>query len=174
MELQPFTHADIPVLIRWAVSPEFLMQWVGPTFRYPLDRAQLEEHLLLTEGPEPSVLAFKVVDAGDMAGFVELCNIDRENRSATVGRVIIGAERLRGRGAGSWMVGEVVRIGFEDLGLHRIALVVFDFNTAAIRCYEKVGFRIEGRLRDARRMGEGYWTLLSMSLLEAEWRNGLR
>jgi hypothetical protein len=31
---------------------------------------------------------------------------------------------------------------------------------------------IEGRLREARRFGEDYWTLLQMSILEQEWRAG--
>ena len=46
------------------------------------------------------------------------------------------------------MVQQILIIGFEQLRLHRIELVVFDFNQAAIRCYERVGFRTEGRLRD--------------------------
>jgi len=58
--------------------------------------------------------------------------------------------------------------------LHRIDLVVFDFNQAAIACYEKAGFVREGHIREARRMGDGYWSLYLMSMLEDEWRNGLR
>jgi RimJ/RimL family protein N-acetyltransferase len=47
--------------------------------------------------------------------------------------------------------------------------VVFDFNQAAIACYKRAWFTIEGRLREARRVGEEYWTLYLMSLLESEW-----
>lgn len=68
------------------------------------------------------------------------------------------------------MVRKIVEIGFEQLGLHRIELVVFDFNEAAIRCYEKCGFVKEGLLRDARRVGNEYWSLYIMSILESEWR----
>ena len=38
---------------------------------------------------------------------------------------------------------------FERLGLHRVGLTVFSYNLRAIRAYEKAGFRIEGRLREA-------------------------
>jgi len=61
-------------------------------------------------------------------------------------------------------------IGFGELGLHRIDLVVFDFNTAAIKCYERAGFTREGHLREARKIGSEYWTLYQMSVLEQEWR----
>src|SRR4051812_15055113 len=99
VELQPFSLDDAETLIGWAVTPEFLLQWVGPTFEYPLDRAQLERHLLETEGATPSILAFKLVEpsCGEMVGFIELCAIDRRNRSANLGRVIVRREE-RGRG----------------------------------------------------------------------------
>lgn len=175
IELVPFSLQDAPRLIEWASSAEFLQQWVGPTFQYPLDMEQIERHLHQAAGPEPSIMPFKVVDpaTGGMIGYIELCSIDRNNRSAMLGRVIVGPEALRGQGIGSRMIREVVRIGFEELGLHRIGLVVFDFNAGAIACYRKAGFQIEGRLRDARRMGDEFWTLYSMSLLEDEWRAGL-
>ena len=59
---------------------------------------------------------------------------------------------------------------FEDLGMHRVELVVFDFNSPAIRLYTKLGFVEEGRLRDARAMGDEFWSLYQMSILEDEWR----
>jgi hypothetical protein len=38
----------------------------------------------------------------------------------------------------------LVRLAFDDLSLHRLSLSVFDFNGAAISCYERVGFVKEG------------------------------
>jgi RimJ/RimL family protein N-acetyltransferase len=67
------------------------------------------------------------------------------------------------------MVRRVVQVGFERLRLHRIDLVVFDFNASAIACYERAGFLKEGCLREARRIGEEYWSLVQMSILETEW-----
>lgn len=51
-----------------------------------------------------------------------------------------------------------------------MTLGVFDFNTPAIHCYEKVGFVKEGMLRDARKNGDNYWNLIEMGILEDEWR----
>ena len=47
----------------------------------------------------------------------------------------------------------------------------FDFNAPAIRCYEGLGFRREGLLRETRRIGQTWWSSLVMSLLEDEWRS---
>ncbi|WP_276256910.1 GNAT family N-acetyltransferase [Halomontanus rarus] len=168
--LRPFTEDDFDKLIEWVDSPSFLLQWAGPIFSYPLGESQLREHLEATNDPEPSRLAFKAVDSTEqMVGYVELNTIDRRNLSASVSRVIVSPDE-RGRGHGTSMLYRLLEIGFEELGLHRIELRVFDFNESAITCYEKVGFTREGTLREARRHEDEYWTLVQMSVLEDEWR----
>ena len=68
------------------------------------------------------------------------------------------------------MVRRALQYGFEELNLHRIDLGAWDFNTPAIRCYEACGFVREGLQRECRRMGEGWWNNVQMSILEQEWR----
>ena len=169
--LRPFARADFARLIGWIPSPEFLLQWAGPAFTFPLDTTQLERYLLEAEGDAPSRMIFTAVEAdtGTAVGHIELARIDRRNRSATLSRVLIGEIGRRGQGAGLEMVRRVLRVGFEQLRLHRIDLVVFDFNRSAIACYERAGFVKEGCLREARRFGEEYWSLVQMSILETEW-----
>lgn len=58
---------------------------------------------------------------------------------------------------------------FVELRLHRVELAVFDFHDAAIRCYEKVGFVHEGRLRESVRFGTERWNALIMVILAEEW-----
>ena len=67
------------------------------------------------------------------------------------------------------MVSETLRVGFDEIGLHRIDLGVFTFNTSAIRCYHNAGFVEEGILREGVRADDGYWDMLQMSILEQEW-----
>jgi RimJ/RimL family protein N-acetyltransferase len=61
---------------------------------------------------------------------------------------------------------------FVRLGLHRVGLSVFAFNERAIRAYRKVGFREEGRLREAIWRDGRYWDELQMGILADEWRAG--
>jgi RimJ/RimL family protein N-acetyltransferase len=173
IELQPFTKEDIPTLIGWIDSPEFLLQWGGPAFWYPLDEAQIRRQIDLTVAQEPGMVAYKAVDVGtgQIVGHIELLGIDRQNRSAYLGRVLVGPPHLRGKGVGYRMVQGALRVAFDELLLHRVELLVFDFNDKAIVCYERAGFQKEGMLREARRMGDAYWSLLRMSILEQEWRS---
>jgi RimJ/RimL family protein N-acetyltransferase len=68
------------------------------------------------------------------------------------------------------MIQEVLRIGFEELKLHRIELGVYSTNESAIRCYERCGFVKEGLSRDVLKYNNEYWSLMEMSILEDEWR----
>jgi RimJ/RimL family protein N-acetyltransferase len=46
---------------------------------------------------------------------------------------------------------------------------VFANNLRAIRCYEKAGFVLEGRLRKAHFQNGEYLDILLMSVLRSEW-----
>ena len=170
LQLRRFERADFPRLLAEAVSPEFLQQWAGGLFVYPLDVAQLERYLLTAVGDPPSNRLYTALDeAGQPVGHIELARIDRRNRSASVARVLVFAER-RGQGYGSALLTQALRVGFDELGLHRIELVVFDFNRPAVAAYQRAGMVIEGHLRDVRLMGDGYWSVYQMSMLETDWR----
>ncbi len=172
--LRPFDRSDFSRLIGWVTSPAFLLQWAGPLFTHPLDTEQLDRYLRESQGDPPTRLIFTAVEVetGAAVGHIEIAKIDPRNRSATLSRVLVGDPDRRGKGTGVEIVRCALEIGFGRLGLHRIDLVVFDFNAGAIACYERAGFLTEGRLREARRFGEEYLTLVQMSILEQEWRAG--
>jgi RimJ/RimL family protein N-acetyltransferase len=173
IELKSFERCDFARLINWVTSQEFLMQWAGPIFSYPLDEGQLEKYIQGSEGNHPIRRIFKAVNTGTngVVGHIELDNIDMKNKSATVARVLVGEPSLRGKGIGTQMVRKILEVGFNQLELHRIDLFVFDFNKVAIRCYAKIGFLKEGYLRDARKIGDRYWSPYQMSILQSEWRS---
>lgn len=168
LSLRPFDRPDFGRLLAWIDSPESLMLWGGPYFRFPLDAAQLEAYRVSAESELSPRRVFTACDTrGDRVGHIELNDIDRH--SARICRVLVDPAR-RGQGFGRAMVRPMLRLAFAELRLHRVDLLVFDFNRAAIRCYEAEGFVREGHLRDARRVENAVWSLDLMSILESEWR----
>lgn len=172
IELKYFQRSDFKQLIDWSHSPAFLLQWSGSSFNYPLDGQQLEKYIENANNENSEIFVYKVVDLelAETIGHISLGKIDRKNRSARIGRVLIGDKRARGKGIGQQMIKEILKLAFNDLHLHRVSLGVFDFNTSAIACYEKVGFTKEGLLRDTIKNEDEYWSLWEMSILEDEWR----
>ena len=170
VRLIPFTEKDFAPVLKWITSPELLIQWAGPQlFTYPLNDEQLRAYLQLGWGEHPQAKIFKIVNEhNETLGHIELGAINQENGTATVCRVFVDSTS-RNKGICVEAVRQVLAFGFRELGLHRIDLRVFGFNTAAIRCYEGAGMVKEGLLRKTQRVGGQYWDSMIMAILREEW-----
>jgi RimJ/RimL family protein N-acetyltransferase len=169
--LRPLQAADCDRLLSWIHSQDAMYQWSGARgFTWPLDRGQLLRDLAAHAGSSRELLA-AVDGGGEMVGHVSL-DTTHHHRLANIGRVAIAPDR-RGRGLGTALMRAAIRHGFDDLGLHRLQLTVYTFNTAALACYRGVGFVVEGLARDSTRGSTGYWDGLTMGLLESEYRRPL-
>jgi len=171
IELTYFERSDFRQLIDWIDSPEFLTQWSGSKFEFPLTEKQLEKYLEKANNENADTYIYKVIlkETGQVIGHISLGRIDRRNKSARIGKVLVGDTALRGKKIGQQMIAEILKLAFEQLHLHRVSLGVFDFNHSAIACYEKAGFTKEGLLRDSSKVGDNYWNMWEMSILDHEW-----
>ena len=173
IKLEPFTAADFPQLMEWVDNERLMKEWSGSMFSFPLSDAGLAWYV---EGSnnllDPGVFIYKAVDSktGVTLGHISLGGISQRDRAGRITRVLVGNTTERRRGICQAMVKALLRIGFEDLKLHRIGLGVYDFNHAAVNCYLKCGFQQEGVMRDIAKHGDSYWTLIEMGILEDEWR----
>lgn len=170
LTLRALEPEDCDVLESWISSADALWQWSGPwDFRWPLDHRHLRRDLAGAGAGERRRLFAAVDDGGGVLVGHAMLTIQPEHRLGVIGRVLIDPAR-RGRGLGVALMREVVRVGFERLGLHRLQLAVYDYNTAAIAAYQRAGFVIEGRLRNSTLGSGGYWNSYVMALLEDEYR----
>ncbi|MEJ7780848.1 MAG: GNAT family protein [Daejeonella sp.] len=168
-----FTKDDFETLLNWIPNEELLLNWAGTQFRFPLTAKKLEGYIQEANDFDRSdKFIYKAVDSesGQPVGHISLTAVNRYNRSARITRVLVGDIAARGQGIGEQMVNALMKIGFEQLHLHRMSLGVYDINESAIRCYSKCGFNRDGVLRDIQRHGDTYWSLMEMSILENEWR----
>jgi RimJ/RimL family protein N-acetyltransferase len=172
IRLRAITAEDFPPLLSWVTTYEELVQWSGPwNFEFPLDEQQLAR-FFLAEALEGGLQRRQFVafddDSATPIAQIGFSRIWPKTNAAHLGPVIVDPA-LRGMGIGQFATRELVRFGFEELKLHRIELVVFDFNKPAIACYEKVGFRTEGVLREIVQVGDTFWNWTAMSILAHEY-----
>lgn len=173
IELQYFERSDFEQLINWIDSEELLMNWSGALFSYPLTTESLDWYITDVNDPATSeAFIYKAIDTetGETVGHISLGGISHKNRAGRITRVFVAPGQHRGKGYCCQMVKAVLKIGFEQLKLHRISLGVYDFNTAAIKCYQKAGMVIEGTSRDCLLFKGQWWSLVEMGMLETEWR----
>lgn len=172
IKLEYFGKEDFKQLIEWISSEHLMINWAGSLFKYPLTEDSLEWYIEDTNNLDSSdVFIYKAVDinTGETVGHVSLGSVSTKNKAARISRVLIGSSLHKGKGICKDMINAVLKIGFEDLKLHRISLGVYDFNRSAIRCYESCGFVKEGLMRDVLKYEDHYWSLLEMGILENEW-----
>nr|WP_246313092.1 GNAT family N-acetyltransferase [Leifsonia shinshuensis] len=81
-------------------------------------------------------------------GEAVLNDLDADNRSVGF-RIMLGSPQWFGSGYGTEATRAVLEHAFGTAGLHRVELEVFAFNPRAQRAYEKAGFVVEGRRREA-------------------------
>lgn len=113
-------------------------------------------------------MAIVLQAGGRHVGNIKLEPIDRRHSRATLG-IMIGDPAARGKGIGTEAMILAMRYTFDVLGLHRLDLGVTSHNVAAIRCYEKAGFKQEGRFREAVQREHGRDDSVWMGILAHEF-----
>ncbi|HET7093865.1 MAG TPA: GNAT family protein [Thermomicrobiales bacterium] len=101
-------------------------------------------------------------------GTLDLRDIDHRNRTAEFG-IMIGEGDARGKGFGTEATRLALDYAFTALGLNNVMLTVYEFNHAGRRAYEKAGFRLIGRRRQARRHLGRSWDVLFYDCLASEF-----
>jgi RimJ/RimL family protein N-acetyltransferase len=91
-------------------------------------------------------------------------------RDAFIG-IGIGPRDFWGKGYGTQAMQLILQYAFTELNLRRVTLTVFEYNTRAIRSYEKAGFQHEGRQRGEIIREGKRWDVLTMGILREDWRN---
>ena len=157
--LRPATEADVPALVAILHEPE-IARWWGDRVEEDLNEALEDEDTTL----------WVVLDGEDAIGMVQAWEeTDPMYRHAGID-ISLRTDR-HGRGLGADAVRTVARHLFEDRGHHRITIDPAAGNARAIRCYERVGVRPVGVMREYERGPDGTWhDGLLMDMLAGELR----
>jgi aminoglycoside 6'-N-acetyltransferase len=148
MLLRPLSKGDEPDLLRIHATPEVALWWDAPDDGFPW-----------TDEPESTRLTIEV--DGAVAGMIQFSEEQAPKyRHATIDLFLDPA--LHGRGLGTEAVSRLVRYLIGERSHHRITIDPSATNTAAIRSYEKVGFKPVGVMRRYERR-----------VSSEEWRDGL-
>jgi RimJ/RimL family protein N-acetyltransferase len=109
------------------------------------------------------------IDDGAYLGEAVLHDLDLDNESVGY-RIALAGPHAFGRGYGTEVTRLVAEYALGTVGLHRIELEVYAHNPRAQRVYEKCGFRVEGRRREALLWDGVRYDALVMGLLRTDPR----
>src|SRR5919197_124047 len=140
LDLRPLAAGDQAELLRIHRTPEVMRWWDEPEEGFPWD--------------EPESSRFTIEVDRRIAGLIQFSEeTEPKYRHASIDLFVDPA--LHGRGIGTEAVRRVARHLIDERGHHRITIDPAVANAAAIRTYEKVGFRRVGVMRRYERDADG-------------------
>ncbi len=106
-----------------------------------------------------------------LLGNCGLHQVNSIDGTAVVG-IFLGDKGTWGQGYGTEALRLLLDYGFNVLNLHSVMLEVYAYNTRAIACYRKVGFREIGRWREAKLVGGRRYDRLLMDITRGDFVGG--
>jgi aminoglycoside 6'-N-acetyltransferase len=154
--VRPIEERDAAELRRIHALPEVVRWWDVPEEGFPLT-------------DDTDSMRFTIEVDGAVAGMIQFYEeLEAKYKHANVDVFLDPA--FHGRGIGTEAVRRIVRLLIDERGHHRITIDPAADNAAAIRAYEKVGFRRVGVMREYERDtgGEAWHDGLLMELLASD------
>jgi aminoglycoside 6'-N-acetyltransferase len=162
VRLRPLTAEDVPTVAAIQAQPGIASRWGEP------DEAELRAK---AEGTDECT-AFAIEAGGEVVGLIQYHEED-DPMYRHAGIDLFLSEDVHGQGLGTDAVRTIARHLVNDRSHHRLTIDPAADNAAAIRAYEKVGFRPVGVMRQYERLPGGEWhDGLLMDLLADELTDG--
>lgn len=105
----------------------------------------------------------------ELIGTINLLNINIKNKNADIGFWL--AKSYWGKGLAVEAVELMLEFGFKKLKLERIQARVLDENVRSQKLLEKLGFKLEGKLRKKTFFKKRWYNDLIYGLLKEEWKS---
>ena len=169
LRLRPLAATDLRRCVKW-FSDLQIIHFLGRNSPVTL----AEEERWFRDYERRSDEQIFAIDVDEVhIGNIGLHKIDRSHRKAEVG-IVIGEPTYWSRGYGTEAMRTVLRYAFGALGLNKVSLDVLEYNTRAIRTYERLGFHREGVHREDVYKDGRFVHVIRMSILARELDEGMQ
>jgi len=166
----PDPEKDAELESKWTHDPEYQRLISAQPVR-PLSPGQIKkkyEEVEKEKAHNRFVFALRTREEDRLIGFARIEHIEWNHQHGGLA-LGIAAPADRGKGYGSEALRLLLRYAFDELNLHRLTAVVFGYNTVALRFFEKAGFTLEVRRRQALNRDGQRWDWIHLGLLREEW-----
>lgn len=169
IRLTSLRSEDVTTVTRWYHDSDFMRHFDG-TPAFPRTEEQLKKWFDDNNtSKDEYIFAIRPLASEEMVGWIFLDDISWAHRTAWIA-LAFGDESNRGRGYGYEAMQLMLKFAFHELNLHRVQLTVFEYNTRAIRLYEKLGFMREGVQRERLQRDGRRYDMIFYGLLVHEWK----
>ena len=171
--LRALESSDLDRMHKWH-NDRSLYEMLGGPFHFVSKQAVeawLDSKTSFSASADEINLAMCVTGSDKHVGNIYLRQINWISRHAEL-KILIGDPEERSKGYGKAAIRQLLTYAFNDLGLKRIYLNVLTDNPAAINAYEKIGYRVEGTLRN-QVFKQGSWKdVIVMGISSEDYSHG--
>lgn len=160
---------DLKQLMEWRNLPDYRKYF--REYREINSDMQLEWYeKKVIQDPSTIMFAIHSVHDNSLIGCCGLCYINWINRNADLS-LYMGIERkyIDSDGYAEESCKLLFDYGFKELGLQKIWTEIYSFDEKKLSLYKKLGFKIDGELRNQYFYDGKWWNSYMLSLLESEW-----
>jgi RimJ/RimL family protein N-acetyltransferase len=163
--LRIYDDSDLSYLLKWYNDYELnkLAGWSNSK----VNASKLRYNMSRSFGSDPMNLMIDDLN-GKPIGTIQLYDFNQQDKSCKLG-IRIGDKDYWSRGYGGDAVNTIVGYAFASLDINRVDLRVYEYNERAARCYEKCGFKYEGRTRKSAYIDGAYYDEILMGILKSEY-----
>ena len=170
--LRPIKRSDITNYLKWFNDSEviyYLAMYLPMTEM--AEEKWIEDAASRTQAGTSVYFIIEAIegDSSKPLGTIGLHGISPKDHVGTFG-IAIGEKDYWGKGYGTEATQLILEYGFQQLNLHRISSSAFAFNERSIRLHKKVGFKDEGRQREAIFKNGSFHDHIMFGILRDEWR----
>jgi RimJ/RimL family protein N-acetyltransferase len=168
VNLRPVDESDVDNILSW-VNDQTVVGNLAVFAGKPLTRVdELAWVRRMRTSTDDRVFTVTASDDGRYLGQVGLHQIFWRSKLGRAAAVISRKDEM-GKGFGSAAIARLLDTAFDELGLHKVWLMVFAHNSRSLRTWERVGFQREGLLRDEY-FHDGAWhDMVRLGMLSNEW-----
>jgi len=117
--------------------------------------------------PMPAEMIFRIEHEGRVIGEVSLKAIRWFNRKAMISIFLEPTSQSKGYGKSAMLA--IMKFAFRKVNLYRLEAEVLEYNEVSRKMMEKLGFVMEGKLREAKYDAGRYWDIYRYGLLRSEY-----
>ena len=166
--LRPVEKSDTPLIQKWHNDPDIRKN--ARLGELPVTYIKEEDDINLARESQDEIYLLIVEKTSDKpVGFIRLHVIDRASQNMWL-RMIIGDKNAQGTDLAYDALVHVVDWLFSEQNIHRITLETYETNKRALRFFKKIGFKQEGMLREAVYKDGKYYNIISLGLLQKEFK----
>lgn len=169
LRLRAWTMDDLDVFARQRADPDVVRYLYDEPMTRETAAHRLSELKGELSGPDEWLnLAVALAATGEVIGTVGLALRSETHRQVELGYVFDLAHG--GKGYATEAAAAMVGLAFDDLGAHRVFARLDARNRPSARLAERLGFRLEGHLRQNEFVKGEWCDELTYGILAEEWR----